>query len=164
MRLYLFRHCDAAPEGVQDSGDSELPLDGKNRSRLIRAVAGLREMNVDPELILTSPVRSARESAEIVAQGLGSITVEVLATLGPDAEFESLRKSLEPYLGLRSVALVGHKPGLTQLASYFLAGAPTASRISLKKGSVAHLRGEFSELSTDCTLQWLLTLKVLRRL
>ncbi len=164
MRLYLFRHCGAAGDDEQESSDADHPLDEKSRARLLRAVEGLREMNVDPELILASPMRSAKESAEILARGLGSITVQELASLGPDTEFESLLKSLQPYLGLRSVALVGHKQGLTQLASYFLAGSPTASRISLKKGSLAHLRGEFSELSTDCTLQWLLPLKVLRRL
>lgn len=164
MKLYLFRHGTATGESEPTLDDADPGLTEKSRARLSRAVSGLREMNVDPEVILTSPARRAKETTEILARGLGVVSVEEFVDLDSDGKFEPLVQSFRHYLGLRSVALVGHERSLSQLASFFLTASPTGCRLALKKGSIAFLRGELSEDPPNCTLQWLLPLKVLRRL
>ena len=68
MELYLVRHAIA--EDRADAGDDERALTEAGRAKMIRATQGLRKLKVRPDLILTSPLRRARETAEILAQGL----------------------------------------------------------------------------------------------
>src|SRR6266545_3883121 len=71
---------------------------------------------------------------------------------------------IEPHLEVASLALVGHEPYLSELASILLTGRPTSLTMEMKKGGVAHLRLDDGLRRGTASLRWLVTPKVLRAL
>src|SRR5271168_1104435 len=121
MKLYIVRHAIAEEHG-STGDDAERALTDSGRLKMARNTAGLRKLKVAPPLILTSPLRRARETAEILAEGLGG-TIEELAELGPGFEPPAIVKAIGRYSQLDSLAMVGHQPGLGRLAAFLLSGA-----------------------------------------
>ena len=82
--------------------------------------------------------------------------------LEPTLPPEKAAHELLSYANAGSLVVVGHRPGLHELAAYLLTGEAEGVEISLKKGGVACIR--FEEVPTPGTgeLRWLLTPKVLR--
>jgi phosphohistidine phosphatase len=62
------------------------------------------------------------------------------------------------------VAVVGHRPGLHELAAYLLTGEGDGLEIALKKGGALCVRFDGDPAPGAGELRWLLTPKVLRRL
>ena len=138
MRLYLVRH--ALAEDHNPAGDAERALTPKGRLRMAEEAKGLRDLKVRPEIILTSPLRRALETATIVAEESGGIRVELLHELGPGPHGPAdVLAALQPYNNLKEIALVGHLPALGELASFMLTGSTSDCQIELKKGAVACL-------------------------
>jgi len=162
MKLYLIRH--AAAQDPSQAPETERGLSESGRSRMMRVALGLRKLHIQPELILTSPLKRAVETATIIAQGLDDVRIETMKELSPGAELKSLIGKLRPHSKLSALALVGHQPDLGQLASFLLAGSPNACQVELKKGGVALLSGDLSEQPARFGLDWLLSPKILRRL
>ena len=89
MRIYLCRHGDAVGEDEAGS-DRDRWLNARGRE-LSRALARLlREQSVEPDVILSSPLPRAVQTAELIAAGLDYLTP--IATLGvrlePSAQLE----------------------------------------------------------------------------
>ena len=72
--------------------------------------------------------------------------------------------ALEAYAGAGSVALVGHRPGLHELAVYLLTGDSGGADMKIKKGGVVCIEFEDAPLPGAGKLRWLFTPKVLRGL
>lgn len=140
MDIYLVRHGiavgreDGVPDGFR-------PLTGKGRRRFrktARAFARLGRRKLD--LILTSPLVRAVQTAEILAQETKHGEVGVLQELDPEFSVGSLLEALAKRAdGLKSVVLVGHEPQLSSVLAV-LAGVP-ADSLDLKKGAIVHLDG-----------------------
>ena len=161
MRLYLVRH--AVAESQVPSGDADRALTPKGRLQMAKAAKGLRNLKVHPELILSSPVRRALETATVIADELGGIRLELLSELaaGFSGPAEVLA-ALEPYEKLEQIALVGHQPGLGELVSFMLTGSISSCTINFKKGGVACLERDPGQ--ERFTLIWSLPPRVLRSL
>jgi phosphohistidine phosphatase len=140
MDIYLVRHgiAIAREDGVPDGFR---PLTGKGRRRFrktARAFAKLGRRKLD--LILTSPLVRAVQTAEILASEAKHGEVSVLEELDPEFSVGSLLDALARRAsGLKSVALVGHEPQLSSVLAV-LAGVP-ADSLDLKKGAIVHLDG-----------------------
>lgn len=161
MRVYLVRHGLA--EDHNPAGDVERALTPRGKLRMAEEATGLRKLRVRPELILTSPLRRALESATILAQELGGIRVELLSELGQSPYSPAgILAALGPYANLKDIALVGHLPGLAELASFMLTGAADGCRIEVKKGAVLCLEQGPQENQGRFALNWLLTPRALR--
>lgn len=132
MRLYLVRHGIAVDDAPVDASR---PLTNKGRKRLRKTAHALRE-RID--LILTSPLVRAVQSAEILAAEVKHGEVLVLEELTPDHPVEALLRAVAKVAGKRpSVALVGHDPQLTLLLSA-LAHVP-AVKLDFRKGAIVRL-------------------------
>ncbi len=70
MRLYIVRHAIAAPHGTPGIPDDDGPLTEEGIKKMRQAAAGLRSLDYVPELILTSPLLRARQTAEILMEPL----------------------------------------------------------------------------------------------
>jgi phosphohistidine phosphatase len=163
MRLYLVRHGLA--EEHNPTGDAERALTPKGRLRMAEQAKGLRDLKVRPEIILTSPLRRARETATIIAEALGGIRLEDLPELGQGAYGPAdILTALHPYDQLKEIALVGHLPGLGELASFMLTGSTSECQIELKKGGVVCLDHFDGGQQDRFVLIWSLPPKVLRSL
>ncbi len=163
MKLYLVRH--ALAEDHNPAGDAERTLTPKGRLRMAAATKGLRDLKVRPDIILTSPMRRALETATILAEELGGIRLEELRELGagPYGPADILA-ALAPYTNLKEVALVGHQPGLGELAAFMLTGSTANCSIELKKGAVVCVEEASDQGQNRYTLIWALPPKVLRSL
>src|SRR5215831_2904350 len=73
MKLYFLRHGEAASaDGRTIKSDYERPLTKDGIEIMKSEGKALTRLNVDPEIIWTSPLVRARETAEIVAKQLGA--------------------------------------------------------------------------------------------
>ena len=68
--LYLIRHGVAEERGDAWPDDAKRPLTEDGMSRLRKAARGLARLGVAFDVVLTSPLVRARQTAEIVAGGL----------------------------------------------------------------------------------------------
>ena len=163
MTLYVIRHGiaeDAGP-GTPDEARRLTPV---GRTRMRGVARGMRALGVGIDVLLTSPLVRARETAEIVAEVYGNIALrEVPALASGVAPAETVR-ALRPFARRARVAIVGHEPGLSGIASLLLTGSTEGVRIALKKGAVIALEVETLGPRSDATLRWLLTAKQLRRI
>jgi len=135
--LYLVRHGIAAERGKEWPDDSKRPLTHKGIARLREVAAGLRELDVSFDLILTSPLVRARQTADLLHQGLGGSTpLEETPLLAPGGARADLLDLLRSRKKVERVALVGHEPDLGQLAALLIgARAP----LVFKKGGVCRI-------------------------
>lgn len=161
--LYLVRHAIAEePDGTRDDADRVLTRGGVTRMR--RAARGLKRLGIEPDAILSSPLRRAVQTADLVARALAPrLAVETCDALAPGHTPAEVARSLARHRGARHVVLVGHEPGIGELASFLLTGA-TGLPFPFKKGAVAAVRVDSLPPDGAGRLLWFLTPKQLRRL
>lgn len=119
MQLLLVRHGDAVEHGARTDGERWLTSKGR---RVTRAVGeALREAGVTPARMLTSPLVRAVQTCEILAaaQSLEG-PIEVLPALVPNGDPSQVILALDGIEDGEHVALVGHEPNLSALASELL--------------------------------------------
>jgi phosphohistidine phosphatase len=147
--LYLLRHGQADEAG--DNADRHLTAEGA--ARLRAAVPLWRRLNVRADLILSSPLPRARETAELAAEGLGASQAPVPEPLlSPGAEWADLAKAMAPHRDAGRVMLVGHEPDLSNAATQ-LTGAAS---VRLRKGGMLCLEFPGSPEPGKGELVWLL--------
>ncbi len=166
MHIYLIRHADAQQLGQKnDFSDEKRSLTSEGRDRMRDGAKGLAMLGVDPDLILTSPLARALETAEIVAAALGVSKKEIIQTdnLKPGASVDELFAEVKKHTGVESLALVGHEPDLSGIISRILQGVGRVP-VDLKKGCVCCLNVTETVPALHGSLVWLVTLKHLRML
>jgi phosphohistidine phosphatase len=161
VKLHLVRHA-IAEEPRPGLGDESRRVTPRGAKRMRRAVAGLAAIGVELDLVLTSPLRRARETAAILAGGLGGVAVETLDELAPDGEPRTILRAIEDRRILGSIALVGHEPLLGRLAAHLIGRGAAGARLPFKKGAVARL--EWPRDGSPAALEWFLPPRLLRRL
>lgn len=160
--LYLVRHAIAAERGSEWPDDTKRPLTERGIGRFKEAVKGLRHLDVTVDEIFTSPLVRAKQTAEILAEGLpGKPSVKVLDALSPGHAPGSMLAQLARTARRRRIALVGHEPGLGELAAHLI-GAGRA--LEFKKGGVCRIDVESLSSRRAGALNWFVTPKVLRGL
>src|SRR5689334_2900287 len=96
MELYFLRHGIAADTGPEDSGDAGRPLTEEGIDKLKEAARGLRRLGVRPDVLLSSPLVRARQTAEIVRKAFG-IESRLVDALAPGCDITRLRDLLGEY-------------------------------------------------------------------
>ena len=167
MNLYLLRHGIATPRNDPGAeSDSDRPLTAQGMKRMRKAAKGLRRLRIPFDAVLTSPLARARQTAQIVADGLDlGDRLEELAALAPDASVQDLFSSLKPYKDRAHLLLVGHEPFLSTIMSHVLTRDEKRSiAVAFKKGGICRVEIDAMPPDTAGTLHWLLTPKQLRAL
>jgi len=160
--IYLVRHAiaAAAPAGMSDA-DRALTPEGQEKMR--RAAVGLTHLDVMPDVVLSSPLRRAQETAAVVVSELRlESSVEIYPSLAPGHDPEEVCKGLRTYRSARELMLVGHEPNMGLLASHLLTGSPTLVALPFKKGAVAAIAVEAIPPRAAGMLLWFMTPKQLR--
>jgi len=157
MELYLIRHADAVPlgeQGVQEDADRPLTEAGNEQAKSV--AAALQRQGVKLKLVVTSPLRRARQTAEGIMRDWPVPAPELLVSdeLAMGGKRRKLARFLENWK-TDSVALIGHQPDIDELAAWLI-GSKKAS-ICLAKAAVACIQcGD--EIGKGCgTLMWLVT-------
>jgi phosphohistidine phosphatase len=137
MEIFLVRH-GVAVDRESEGPDAFRPLTGKGRRRFHKTAKSFARLGCKLDLILTSPLVRAVQTAEILACEAKHGEVAVLEELDPRFEVADLLKALRKRAnGARSVALVGHEPQLSSVLAA-LAGVEAES-LDLKKGGIVRL-------------------------
>ncbi len=128
-----------------------------------QAAEGLKVVAPSIDVLATSPLTRAAQTAEIVGNAYGEMELVRVRALEPGAGPEAVLRWLRRQRARDTVAIVGHEPDLSVLVSALLAETPD-SFVDLKKGSACLV--EFNGRANLGTglLRWLLAPKQLRRI
>jgi phosphohistidine phosphatase len=160
--LYLIRHAIAAERGEDWPDDDKRPLTERGIARFEESVAGLKAFDVELDEIFTSPLVRAKQTADLLAAGAkGKPSVKILDALAPGHTPTQILAQLAKQAKRRRIALVGHEPGLGELAAHLI-GAGRA--LPFKKGGVCRIDVESLTSRRAAALAWFVTPKVLRKL
>ena len=140
MELLLVRHGIAADRDASEwADDAGRPLTEEGIARFRKAAKGLGSLVPKVDALLTSPLIRAVQTANILHEVLGWPGPRERQELEPGTSPKELAGTLTAFAGAEAVALVGHEPDLSELASYLLTGDGDAVAIELKKGGVISL-------------------------
>ena len=157
MILYFLRHASAGESMKDSKKDKKRPLDQdgiKQSHSMGRALAALE---VQPEMVISSPLTRAMQTASLVANELGfENKIQVEAALTPEASYSDFVDMLRRFSSAESVIVVGHNPNLSDFLGKTIGGRSSPADIDLKKGSVARVEMRRS----GGRLTWYITPKI----
>lgn len=160
--MYLVRHAIAAERGDEWPDDDKRPLTERGIARFREEVSGLAELAVEIDEIFTSPLVRAKQTAQILADGVrGKPSLKILDALAPGHAPSSVLAQLAKAAKRRRIALVGHEPGLGELAAHLI-GAGRA--LPFKKGGICRIDVESLTSRRAGALIWFVPPKLLRKL
>lgn len=165
MRLYLIRHAiafDRDPALWPDDRDRPLTPEGKKKFR--RAALGLLDLAPAVDVLLSSGLTRAWQTAQILARQAGWPVPLPCPALERAHAAAEVVAALQPYAAAESVALVGHEPALHELASYLLTGDGSRVLLEIKKGGALCFQLAGGAQVGAATVSWLVTPRVLRAL
>lgn len=156
MELLLMRHADAV-DGY--GNDFNRVLSDKGRKQAEKMGDWLKEIKMQPDIVITSPLIRAMETAKIVTDRFGARaaarTDERLACgMTPDDAASLIHETVNPG---DTIMLVGHAPDLGILTSYLI-GA-TEGTVEMRKSAIACLQVDRMGRAGSI-LRWLITPKL----
>jgi phosphohistidine phosphatase len=166
MRLLIIRHGIAEDkEAWAKTGhsDDERPLTDEGRRKMALTAKGLRRAIESIDLLATSPLVRARQTAQLVADAFKVTRIETTKSLVPDAPMREFVEWLERHADMKVVAAVGHEPHLGILATWLMTDIED-SRVDLKKGAACMLEFEGKPESGSGRLCWSIAPGQLRKL
>lgn len=141
MEIYFIRHGDAGDPDPQKYPDDHLrPLTDEGLATMREVGRGLHALGIKFDAMYDSGYLRARQTAEAIAEACGFISakIESAQALEPEhspAELVGFLKGIE---GIKRVALVGHDPHLSRVASRLI-GAAHEKAVEFKKGAVCRV-------------------------
>jgi phosphohistidine phosphatase len=166
MQLLVIRHAIAEDKKVfarTGRSDDERPLTKRGRAEMKRVAKGLRGQVKSIDVLASSPLVRAAQTAAIVAKAYDEMYVETVEELAPDRTPADFAKWLRTQRDAVLVAIVGHEPHLGSLVTWLMAGLRD-SHVEIEKGG-ACLLDIYGKPDARCAVQlWLLTPDVLARL
>jgi phosphohistidine phosphatase len=153
MRVYFLRHGKAEDRLAWTGRDAERPLTAEGREALGREAKRLRALDLALDVVVTSPLVRARETAEIVAAelGLGGRLVED-ERLAPGFDVARLEQVLSEHGPAGAVMVVGHEPDFSETIAELIGGGD----VVMKKGGLARV-DVAAPVAGGGQLVWLLT-------
>lgn len=126
MHIYIMRHGDSpTPEEAGVSSDEERPLSELGRQEAAIMAYLLERLDAAPDLILSSPLIRAWQTAEIVSRHFDSAAeVTTSHELAPGGSFSGTLAQILRAGRPRNVLLTGHMPGVGRLAGFLLWNQP----------------------------------------
>lgn len=145
MQLYFFRHGEADwPDWTKPDDERPLTDFGKKEARQVARF--LDRLKVKPDLIVSSPLPRALQTAEAAAEQL-KVKLRQDEALEPGFGISGLRALLKRHRS-KVLMLVGHEPDFTSVIS-----ALTGASVKLSKAGVALI--DFDPETEKGRLLWL---------
>jgi phosphohistidine phosphatase len=146
MYLYLIRHgiaVDPDPFALDSITDDESRLLTKvGRKKITQVADRLRKLELTFDLIITSPLVRAQQTADILIDKQIGTKLEISQDLKPMGNLPSWlmewnARSLDS--SIETIALVGHEPNLSEWAELLIFGK-IDRKLILKKGGIIGLK------------------------
>ena len=161
MILYFVRHASAGTATSNLKKDEKRPLDDDGIQQCGVVGRALAALNVQPDVIISSPLKRATQTASLIGNELGYEGKLLLEpALRPEASFADFRRMLEKYAKHEAIMVVGHNPSITEFLARIITTSGSEAMVDFKKGAVA--RAETTRHAA--TLNWFLTPKMAREI
>jgi phosphohistidine phosphatase len=165
MKLLLLRHAIAEEreDFARTGKDDRLrPLTDEGRKKMKQIARGLRRVLPEVDLLATSPLTRAAQTAAIVDSVYGGLAEVEIDELSPEATPTDFLRWLRKQKA-ETIAAVGHEPSISLILSWLLTG--TERRIfSFRKGGACLVEFAGEVGAGTATLLWALTPAQLREL
>jgi phosphohistidine phosphatase len=142
-QLILMRHAKSSWDDPRLS-DHARPLNPRGRSAAAAMRAALRDMGVAPDLVLVSSARRTLQTLEVLEPWDDTPLVEPMDALylaAPEQILTILHNVTET---VRSILILGHNPGLHDLAMLLAGPGDSLMRRRLGEGFPSGAMAEFS--------------------
>ncbi len=175
MNLYLMRHADAGVPRENPVLDAKRGLVKEGKQQCMMMAGMLVGLRAQIDVIVSSPLKRARQSAQFVATEMGfDAAISTSPALAPDGDFTAFQQLLAEHAGREGLLVVGHNPNLHRFLARLIspncngnghgAGTNGASNsmtggpIRMRKGSVARV----DMAKRPPQLQWLIDPRLAR--
>ena len=119
-KLYIIRHAKSS-RSDETLEDFERPLNKRGKENAPMIGERLKEKGIMPDIIISSPAKRAKSTAEMIAKEIGYEKRVLFDENIYEASVDELRKILTCINDENSAAfLVGHNPSLNDLANYYV--------------------------------------------
>lgn len=160
MIIYFLRHANAGDPKVDPVKDAKRPIDKLGIEQSHDVGRALAALDVTVDVIISSPLRRATQTAAVVSNELGHEEKIILDdALRPEAGFEQFKELLRRHSRRDSIMVVGHNPSMTEFLNKLLITGGMQHPIELKKGAVAKVE---KERRSNAVLRWVFPPKVVR--
>jgi phosphohistidine phosphatase len=164
MQLVLIRHGIAEDRATFEGADDSLrPLTKQGRWKMERVATGLRREVRSLDILATSPLRRAAQTAAVVAEAFRDIAITTAPSFAPDTPLEAALEWVYRHRSRETIAVVGHEPHLGALATWLMTGE-REPRLSFRKGGACLLEFAAPPRVGEAQLLWMLTPALLRRI
>lgn len=154
--LYVIRHGIADDAADHGGHDEERMLTKKGKDRVSGLAKYLDNIGVRLDVVISSPLVRAVETAEIVRKKCSdSKEITITDMLKPGGSCDNLIGYLNKVQGMESIAIVGHEPFLSGFISYSLSRS-RHPYVLMKKAGVALLTYEDQLKPGNCELEMLM--------
>lgn len=161
MIIYIVRHASAGQHVPNPKKDEKRPLDADGIEQCGFIGRALAALNAQPDVIISSPLKRATQTASLIGNELGYEGKLLLeAALRPEAPFADFRRLLEKYSKHEAIMVVGHNPSVTEFLARMIAKAGCEAQVDFKKGAVARIE----TVRHSAMLNWFLTPKLAREI
>jgi phosphohistidine phosphatase len=154
MKLYFFRHGHAEDADGPEFDDFARRLTDKGLERTEAAARALVKLGVKPALLYSSPRVRARQTADILAKGLG-VSVSVRDEVGFGFSADLITPLIVDAGADDEIMFVGHEPDLSITVGKLVGGG----EMVMKKGGMARV-DLFSTTPLRGALVWVIPPKV----
>jgi phosphohistidine phosphatase len=159
-QIFLIRHGVAEERGEAWPDDTKRPLTPGGTSRMEKAARGLARLDITFDVILSSPLVRARQTADIIAARAGGhppiVNTDALA---PGSDYAAVVAALEKHVRKGRIALVGHEPGIGELAARLIG---SRHAVEFKKGGVCRIDLDEIPPTGPGNLRWMVPPRFLR--
>ena len=161
MIIYFLRHASAGVPVSNAKKDEKRALDETGVEQCGYVGRALAALDVQVDVILSSPLKRAAQTASLVGNEMGyEGKLQLEEALRPNASFADFRKLLDKYAKRDAIMVVGHNPNLSEFLGRSISETGCEAALELKKGAVARV-----EMNRNlASLMWCLTPKILRTL
>jgi phosphohistidine phosphatase len=161
MIIYFVRHASAGENLSNPKKDEKRPLDADGIEQCGVVGRALAALNVQPDVIVSSPLKRATQTASLIGNELGyEGKLQLEPAMRPEASFADFRRMLDKYAKHEAVMVVGHNPSITEFLARMIAKSGCEALIDFKKGAAA--RAE--TVRHSAVLNWFFTPKMAREI
>ena len=130
MNLYVLRHASAGTRRVNPLLDEKRPLDKDGKQHCLDLALVLNQMQLNFDLIVSSPLKRALQTAQLVATETGyESRILTSNALSPAATVAQFQRLLRECASAENVLVVGHNPNISTFVASLILPAPVTDKV-----------------------------------
>jgi phosphohistidine phosphatase len=165
MELFILRHGKAEQRSPTIKSDLRRKLTKEGEKEIEDVADALSSLKIKFNYIITSPLKRAKQTAEIVLKKCKETNSLVeWNELKPESKTNALYEKLSSLKINSTVLLVGHDPFLSSMIGEIITDGKNNCRVILKKGGLAKISLNSLKPKINGELQWLIGPKQIKKL